>query len=520
MEDLETASQTGGFQMQLAQSPALTQLVANEQTLTIEASADRLKGRINGQGLQLWQLLPVVANPLSQGIDKGMDGRSRRHRGGKASRMVILPCSCGPLPLPLSPAPAVPVAALQPSITHLANGVPVVELEMVEAPVICLDFWSKAGSRLEQPGESGLAHFLEHMVFKGSRSLGPGEFDHQVESLGGSSNAATGFDDVHYHVLIPPDGAAQALDLLLELVLEPRLEADDFAMERQVVLEELNQSEDQPEEVVFQALLSQACPGHAYGRAILGERAALEGHQPEAMAAFHSRNYQAAHCCLALAGPLGGLGLSERLAEGSLARVSRAAAQPFPEDLKLVAGRCNLEVPRLEAARLLMAWQLPPARDHDAVIGADLLTTLLAEGRRSRLVARLREELRLVESIDLDLNVLEAGSLALLEAVCDSEKVEAVEREIRQVWQELMEHPPELAEFQRAQRLVANGYRFSLESSGSVAGLVGSHALWGRPLELDQPLESVERWTLEALHSALLPQLNPDLAFTLVALPT
>lgn len=101
--------------------------------------------------------------------------------------MVILPRSYGPLPLPASPAPAVPVAALQPSITHLANGVQVVELEMADAPVVCLDFWSKAGSRLERPGESGLAHFLEHMVFKGSRSLGPGDFDRQVESLGGAA---------------------------------------------------------------------------------------------------------------------------------------------------------------------------------------------------------------------------------------------------------------------------------------------------------------------------------------------
>lgn len=433
--------------------------------------------------------------------------------------MLILPRSTGPLPLPLSPTPAVPVNALQPSIRRLDNGVQVVELEMEDAPVVCLDFWSKAGSRLERPGESGLAHFLEHMVFKGSRSLGPGDFDLQVESLGGSSNAATGFDDVHYHVLIPPEGAAEALDLLLELVLEPRLNGEDFAMERQVVLEELNQSEDQPEEVVFQTLLSQACPAHAYGRAILGERAALEGHRPEAMAAFHSRNYQARHCCLALAGPLKGLGLGERVAAGSLARLSSAAAEPIPDDLNLVAGRCRLEVPRLEAARLLMAWQLPPARDHEAVIGADLLTTLLAEGRRSRLVARLREELRLVESIDLDLNVLESGSLALLEAVCESEKVEAVELEIRKVWRELMEEPPEPVEFLRAQRLVANGYRFSLESSGSVAGLIGSHALWGRPLELEHPLESIERWTLERLHSELVPLLNPDLAFTLVALP-
>ncbi|MEI6828423.1 MAG: pitrilysin family protein [Synechococcaceae cyanobacterium ELA445] len=409
--------------------------------------------------------------------------------------------------------------ATEPSRSRLANGVEVVHLEMAEAPVVCLDFWCKAGSRLEEPEESGLAHFLEHMVFKGSRSLAPGEFDHRVESLGGSSNAATGFDDVHFHVLIPPEGASEALELLLELVLEPRLGDEDFQMERQVVLEELNQSEDQPEEVAFQTLLALACPNHSYGRAILGERSQLEGHQPAAMASFHSRIYQPGNISVALAGPLDQLDLVERIEAGPLAGLATTAATPPPAALALVAGRQQLELPRLEAARILMAWQLPCAHDIDGVMGGDLITTLLAEGRRSRLVTRLREELRLVESIDLDLTVLEAGSLALLEAVCAPAHVAAVEAEIGAIWRQLCDELPGVAELQRAQRLVANGHRFSLESAASVAGLMGSNCLWGRPLPLDAPLLAIEQWTVDRLQEEIVPLLDPERAFTLVALP-
>lgn len=124
---------------------------------------------------------------------------------------------------------------------------------------------------------------------------------------------------------------------------------------------------------------------------------------------------------------------------------SVAPAQTQTQTLTLQPGRHTLRLPRLEAARLLMVWQLPAAADLEATAGADLFTTLLAEGRRSRLVQRLREDLRMVESVDLDLNVLEAGSLALLEAVCDPDQAEAVEAEIGKVWQELSATPPAAA---------------------------------------------------------------------------
>ncbi|MEY4297382.1 MAG: hypothetical protein RLZZ423_561 [Cyanobacteriota bacterium] len=423
-----------------------------------------------------------------------------------------------PSRLPPTSGPTAPPLP-EPQRHRLGNGVPLVQLDLPESPVLCLDFWCRAGSASEQTEESGMAHFLEHMVFKGSTRLAAGEFDRRIEALGGSSNAATGFDDVHFHVLIPPDGAAEALDLLLDLVLQPRLEPADFAMERQVVLEELAQSEDQPEEVAFQELLRQACPDHAYGQPILGRREALEAHRPAAMEAFHRRHYRADRCCLAMAGPLKGLRLQKQLQESGLADLAAASETAAVRPLQLHPGSTSLELPRLEAARLLMAWRLPGAADQDAVVGGDLLTTLLAEGRRSRLVERLREQLRLVESIDLDLNVLESGCLVLLEAVCEPEQLPAVEQEVQRLLHELLEEPPGEAELERARRLVGNGYRFSLEAPGSVAAMVGNSALWGREHNLEAPLSWLQHWDGDRLSRELIPQLAPERAFTLRALP-
>jgi predicted Zn-dependent peptidase len=268
------------------------------------------------------------------------------------------------------------------------------------------------------------------------------------------------------------------------------------------VLEELAQSEDQPEEVAFQELLRQACGSHAYGLPILGRREALEAHTPEAMAAFHRRHYRADRCCLSVAGPLAGLELETRLNQSPLAALKPSEPLAAVPELQLKPGRDRIELARLEAARLLMAWQLPGAADQDSVMGGDLLTTLLAEGRRSRLVEQLRERLRLVESIDLDLNVLESGCLVLLEAVCDPEQLPAVEQQVRQVLLELIEQAPKPAELDRAKRLVGNGYRFSLEVAGSVAAMVGNSQLWGRRHNLQRPLEWLEGWSSAAAGAA------------------
>ena len=422
------------------------------------------------------------------------------------------------MPSPSRCSPLLPGLA-EPNRRVLANGAQLVSLELAEAPLVCLDFWCRAGSLFETTAESGMAHFLEHMVFKGSQGLAAGEFDRRIEALGGSSNAATGFDDVHYHVLIPPQAATEALELLLDLVLEPSLEGEAFAMERQVVLEELAQSEDQPEEVAVQQLLAMACPGHAYGLPILGRRDALLAHQPEAMAAFHRRLYGGGRCVLALTGALAGTDLEARAAEGSLASLAPLDAPPPLQPLRVQPGERRLELPRLEAARLLMAWMQPPARDLRGVMGADLATSLLAEGRRSRLVERLREQLQLVESVDLDLHPMECGSLALLEAVCDPDDLPAVRAAIASVWETVMAEPVQAAEWSRVRRLVTNSYRFGMEAAGNVAGLIGTGQLWGRYERLEAPLEALEAWEPQTLRVEALASLDPGCAAVLEAVP-
>ncbi len=445
------------------------------------------------------------------------------------------------------------VKTRQPELSHrtLDNGTRCVIATMPDAPLTCLDIWCQAGSFSEQPGEEGLAHFLEHMVFKGSERLQAGEFDRRIEALGGSSNAATGFDDVHFHVLVPPSAATKALELLLDLVLRPALRADTFAMEREVVLEEIAQYRDQPDEQVIQTLLKGCCTDHPYGRPILGFEASLNASDPEAMRRFHHRRYQGPNCCMAIAGAIPaelaevlsgnwleamdhpfGMAAPQATAAPQANDAQQATAAPqanqgargegswqSPSTLEFTAGREEIRVARLESGRLLMAWLIPPASNQAMIMGADLATTLLAEGRRSRLVQHLREELQIVESIDMDVTALEQGSLVMLEACCPEDQLQRVEQEIRTLLIAGLDSPPLNQEMARARQLVRNGLCFNLEAAGQVAGLAGPQALWNRPQPLLQPLEHLNAWGADRLQQEILPLLQPDRSFTLLARP-
>ncbi len=392
---------------------------------------------------------------------------------------------------------------------------------MPDAPLTCIDFWCQAGSSSERSGEEGIAHFLEHMVFKGSGRLAAGAFDEAIEALGGSSNAATGFDDVHFHVLVPPDRAAEALDLLLELVLKPALEQQGFATERDVVLEEIAQYADQPTEQVLQSILSLGCGDHAYGRPILGDVATLNAMEPSLMRRFHQRRYLGPNCTLALAGPAPET-LKPAIAASALADLPADQNKPSSHQhlpLMLQAGRHTQRVDRLESARILMLWTTAPAHNQDAVMGADLATTLLGEGRRSRLVERLREELQLVESISMDLTALEEGSLITLEVICQEDALFAVEQEINAVLHQVANEAVSEQELRRGYQLVSNSLRYSLESVGHVTGLCASHVLWHRHQDLLSPLNLLGQWSTDRLQTELFPALLPEKACVLIARP-
>ena len=153
------------------------------------------------------------------------------------------------------------------------------------------------------------------------------------------------------------------------------------------------------------------------------------------------------------------------------------------------------------------------------IMGADLATTLLAEGRTSRLVNHLRENLKIVESVEMEITSLEKGGLVILEACCLVENLETVEKEINKILLELLRHSPPTKEVEKAKQMVRNSLCYSLELPSQIAGITASQALWGRHQSLLQPLEHLKYWESCNIQQEIFKVLQPENNFTLIAKP-
>jgi zinc protease len=179
----------------------------------------------------------------------------------------------------------------RPTVRVLPNGLTIVAEQMpVEA--VNLNIWLNVGSFLETDAINGMAHFLEHMVFKGTSRLAAGEFERLVEERGAVTNAATSQDYTHYYITTAPKDFAALAPLQIDVVTNPRIPEDDFAREKLVVLEEIRRSQDNSSRRIYQQAVEVAFAKLPYRRSVLGPAAVIEGITAQQMRYFHATHYQ------------------------------------------------------------------------------------------------------------------------------------------------------------------------------------------------------------------------------------
>jgi zinc protease len=440
---------------------------------------------------------------------------------------TVLKSSPGPKSASAAIAPnAIPTPVL-PTIYRYANGLTLIHHELAASEAATVDVWVKAGSRAEPDEWSGMAHFLEHMVFKGSDRLPPGVFDQLVESRGSLTNAATSYDYAHFFITTATDQLADTLPLLAEILLRPAIPDDEFDRERDVVFEELAQTADNPDWQAFEALNANLYRQHPYGRPILGTEASLNGLTPQLMRQFHSGLYQPEQMVVMLVGNLS-LAAAQGLVDEHFSQFPPRQAftgpgeivEPPPQELR----RQVLHLPRLEQARLMMAWLTPglkveasPVRSSDLesqlaiAAGFEVLAVLLTEGRSSRLVRELREELELVQDISCGFSLQRDSGMFSLTAWLEPEHLDRVEAIVGDRLTQLAQELISPAELQRCQRLLCNDYAFSSETSSQLSGLYGYYAMLGCPeaaITYPQRIQAVTAQQVQALAAQYLSPLR------------
>lgn len=373
---------------------------------------------------------------------------------------------------------------------RLDSGLSVIHQYLPTTPVVVADVWLNAGAVKEPEHESGMAHFLEHMIFKGTAAIEPGEFDREIENKGGMTNAATSHDYAHYFLTTATPYLAETLPYLAELLLNAAIPEDEFERERDVVLEEIRSCYDDPDWIGFQALSESVYQLHPYGRSVLGTAKNLQQHSPATMRSFHRQHYRPENMTVAVVGGIEAnqaLELIDRtfaektpkhtcLPDCNCSQVTAAKKTTDLPPVLLGIRRQEIKLPNLEQARLMMAWVGPGVDRFRSAYGLDLLSVILGGGRSSRLVRELREERQLVQAITCDFSLQRESSLFTISAWLDPQNLERIEFLIRAHLEELQTQPICLAELERCKRLMCNDYNFYTETPSQIAGLYGYYS--------------------------------------------
>ncbi len=385
-----------------------------------------------------------------------------------------------------------------------------------------MDVWVRAGAKLEPAEWSGMAHFLEHMVFKGTDRLAPGAFDWAIESRGGLSNAATSHDYAHFYITVAADAIAQTLPHLAELLLQATIPADEFDRERQVVLEEIRQANDDPDWIGYQMLCELLYGTHAYSRAVLGTPEVLEARSPEEMRRFHQAHYQPQNMTVVVTG---GIGYAQTidLVKDAFSQFPQPLWCPKAEPIALsvpAPQRQILHLPYLEQSRLTMAWIGPGVTDVRAACGLDLLSMLLGSGRTSRLVRELREEKQLVQEVSSSFSLQAECSVLSVAIWLEAEDLEAVEEIVCDRLTTLAKTPIAQRELARIKRLLLNDYAFSTETPGQLAGLYGYYATIATPELALTYLQQINAITVQDLQQLIQQYLQPNQYVAVILKPS
>ena len=404
-------------------------------------------------------------------------------------------------------------------VETLPSGLTVILREVHVSPVVEVQVWAEVGSADEGPGEAGLAHFHEHMLFKGTATRDVGEVAGAIEGVGGRMNAFTTFDATCYHATLPSRALEVGVDVLADVVQHAVFEPAEIAREIDVVLEEIRRSEDEPHHVLSDAVFAGAFLRHPYRAPILGTAESVASLSQERLLAFYRRWYAPGNLVFVAAGDFDTDALRGRLLEAFPGAPAPGVIRRRPSEPPQRELRTALLRRPFERACLDLSWHAPAFAHADAAL-LDLLAFVLGEGESSRLVRRVKEEAGLADRIDagcytpLDPGLF--GATADLDPARAEAVLEAVAREV--AWLRAEPVPEDELEKARANFLASK--HWERESMAGLARKLGAaRVLAGDATFEDTYLARIRTASAEEMRMAAERWLGPDRVTVSALLP-
>ncbi len=383
-------------------------------------------------------------------------------------------------------------------LSTLANGFRVITEDMPGLRSASIGVWIAAGSRNEAKSENGIAHFLEHMAFKGTTKRTALAIAEDIESVGGHLNAYTSREATAYYARVLAEDAPLALDIIGDILTDPAFAKDEIELERGVILQEIGQALDTPDDIIFDWLQEAAYPDQPIGRPILGPAERVKAFGEADLRQFTGNQYTPEQMILSAAG---GIDHDALLAEaerqfGHL----KAAPSPVRDSARYVGGEYR-EVKSLEQAHIAIAFEAP-AYHEGAFYATQLMSVALGGGMSSRLFQEAREKRGLCYTIFAQAGAYQdSGMFTIYAGTGEAEAKGLAELTVDVIRKAAEDFTQE--ELDRARAQMKAGMVMGLESpSARAERLARSLMIWGRAPDLDQTIAKIDAVDLTAMRDA------------------
>lgn len=401
--------------------------------------------------------------------------------------------------------------------TTLPNGIRVITETMPAVRSVATGIWVGAGSRAEKPGENGISHFIEHMLFKGTGRRGAEDIAREVDALGGEIDAFTGRELAGYTIRVLDQHLPAAFDILADMLLHPRFDADDIEKEKGVVLEELKMETDSPESLAHDLFFANFWRRHPLGRPILGSRRTIQSFGRGLLREFHSRVYTPANLTITAAGNLhheAVAALAERYFGGLRASCERPMPLTAPQPRATITLKSKRSLQQVQVCLGAPFY----AVSHPLRYAGYTLNTILGASMSSRLFQNIRERQGLAYNICSELVLYkDSGCLAVC-AGASPENVRPLLDSVMREFRRVKEEPLPGDELRRAKESMKGTLMLSLEGTTChMSNLARQWLHYGRFFTLDEISDAIDRVTAEEVVQVAREFLQPEkLALTLL----
>jgi predicted Zn-dependent peptidase len=375
----------------------------------------------------------------------------------------------------------------------LDNGLRLITETMPQVRSVTIGVWLARGSRHESDEQSGIAHFVEHMLFKGTTSRSAQDLAQEIDSIGGQLDAFTAKEYASYYIKVLDEHLPIAVDLLSDLVRNPALRAEDVEREKKVVLEEIKMVEDTPDDLVHEVFTQHFWEGHPLGRPILGSRATVEALTSDTLRQFFTAAYVAPNLMVAAAGNLDHARVRDLITR-AFERLP-VATDPYPDRPPQPRPQVVTRVKDIEQSHICLGGSAYPQNHADRYVSY-LLNTVLGGSMSSRLFQNVREKRGLAYAVFSGLNSYrDAGALTIY-AGCATESVGEVVDLVVEDLKALKGLPVADDELRRAKDHLKGNLMLSLENTASrMSNLARQEIYFERQVSLDETLAGIERVT-------------------------